>query len=602
MRQESSKELKWLFQEGRPFVKFYIASLGCSAIASVVTLADPLIMKWLIDDILPSRQKEWLTVAAFALFCTFIGQYLFAGLSGQITFHASQRMAFRLRRNVFRHLLGLSSGYYDKTPVGDLHHRLQHDVDQVAKLTGNCLIYFFRLLMVSALVLITMFALNATLTLVSLPLIPAFLLIRKIHHERLKHSSEVAEDRAGELSSFIETQISAITQIQLLCRQLMTLGHFSRLAITAMRSETARIRKEFSFFILSMFIVIGGISFLLAYGGQQVIGGTLSIGGLVAFYSLLIRLFEPLSNAVEMTSKLHRINASIRRILEIIETKTAINDHSRARDLPLHTVGEIKFKNVHFGYVTDKKVLSGFNIKIDPGEKVALIGVSGSGKTTIAKLTARLYDVWDGTVTVGGYDIRDIKLKSLRQNVCLLPQDPILLGKTLRESVTYGNCKVSELELEEIAELSQLDMVVKRLSRGWDSPIGPRGAMLSGGERQRVALARAILQKPRILILDEFTSGLDIATERELLEAMNNQMKDMTVLIISHRTSTILWADRIVLLTKGQSVDEIPFTSLLQKDGTYGNIFDDQFVMNAGSNGKRRKRTGTERQSIELTV
>jgi ABC-type multidrug transport system fused ATPase/permease subunit len=591
MKEKRSNELRWLIKQATPFFILHLLSLGCVVVASLMMLADPLIMKWIIDDILPSRNMTLLPVAAGGFLLTFIGQYLFNGLSGQISFTATQRMIFGLRGQVLQHLLTLSPVYYDKVPVGELQHRVEQDVDQLVRLSGNFLIYSFRLITVSSVVLLAMVALNPVLTSISLPLLPVFLFVRKLHERRLRDCSTYAEAKAGEVSSFLQLHLSTIAQIQLLCAELRVRDRFSRLADAATRAEITRTRREFGFFMLSLIVLVTGMALVLGYGGKQVIAGTLSTGGLVAFYSLLIRLFEPLGNAVEMVSKAQRVKACCRRVLEVIETEPAITEPSRAIRIPADVRGELEFDNVHFAYATENPVLNGISISIKAAERVALVGVSGSGKSTLAKLATRLYDVDQGAILLGGHDIRKVSLKSLRETVSLLPQEPVLLGDTIRENLLHGKPNASERELDEVAWLAQLRPVINRLSKGWDHPIGPRAAMLSGGERQRLALARIILRQPRILILDEFTSALDSQTERELLEAMEEALSGTTLIVISHRISTALWADRILMLDQGRRIEEVSPSWLLKNRERPENFAEGQLLAEAPANGGGRTLT-----------
>jgi ABC-type multidrug transport system fused ATPase/permease subunit len=592
MKEKRSNELRWLIKQATPFFILHLLSLGCVVVASLMMIADPLIMKWIIDDILPSRNLKLLPVAAGGFLLTFIGQYLFNGLSGQITFTATQRMIVRIRGQVLQHLLTLSPVYYDKVPVGELQHRVEQDVDQLVRLSGNFLTYSFRLVTVSSAVLIAMIALNPVLTSISLPLLPAFLFVRKLHERRLRDCSTYAEAKAGEVSSFLQLHLSTIAQIQLLCAELRVRDRFSRLADTATRAEITRTRREFGFFMLSLIVLVSGMALVLGYGGRQVIAGTLSTGGLVAFYSLLIRLFEPLGNAVDMVSKAQRIKACCRRVLDVIETEPVITEPARAIQIPADVRGgELEFDNVHFAYATEKPVLSGISISIKAAERVALIGASGSGKSTLAKLATRLYDVDQGAILLGGHDIRQVSLKSLRETVSLLPQEPVLLGETIRENLLHGKPNASERELDEVAWLAQLRPVINRLSEGWDHPIGPRAAMLSGGERQRLALARIILRQPRILILDEFTSALDSQTEHQLLEAMDEALSGTTLIVISHRISTALWADRILMLDQGRRIEEVSRSWLLKNREHPENFAEGQLPAEAPANGGSRALT-----------
>jgi ABC-type multidrug transport system fused ATPase/permease subunit len=277
--------------------------------------------------------------------------------------------------------------------------------------------------------------------------------------------------------------------------------------------------------------------------------GKLTAGGLVAFYGYTLQLFIPLYGVVDVYSKLHRAGASVRRLMEISESEPSLTDRPNALVLERDARGTIELKDVSFSYDAERSVLTGMNLRVDPGERVALIGTSGNGKSTIARLLARLYDAKAGTVLVEGLDVRDIKLKSLRSSVIFVPQDPVLFDVSLRENLLYGNSQASQDELDKIVSLAQLESLINRLPGGWDEPLGPRGNRLSGGERQRIALARALLQHPRVLILDECTSALDAHTEGLVLNGLDGFLKNVTTIIISHRPYPVQWADRVVSMT-----------------------------------------------------
>jgi ABC-type multidrug transport system fused ATPase/permease subunit len=287
-----------------------------------------------------------------------------------------------------------------------------------------------------------------------------------------------------------------------------------------------------------------------------VITGELTAGGLVAFYGYTLQLFIPLYGVVDIYSKLQRAAASVRRLLEITEAEMVLRDRPGALVLQPSASGGFELKDIAFGYQPDRPVLTGINLRVKPGERVAITGTSGNGKSTVARLIARVYDVRTGKVLVEGVDVRDITLKSLRSSVILVPQDPVLFDVTLRENLLYGKASATQDELDKVTRLAQLENVIKRLPNGLDSPLGPRGNRLSGGERQRVALARALLQRPRILILDESTSALDLVTEEDLLNGLGGYLQNVTTIIISHRPYAIQWADRTVFMDYGQIRDE----------------------------------------------
>jgi ABC-type multidrug transport system fused ATPase/permease subunit len=308
---------------------------------------------------------------------------------------------------------------------------------------------------------------------------------------------------------------------------------------------------ELFFGSLLYLIIMLGIASVLCYGGYQVIVGTLTAGGLVAFYGYTLQLFMPLYGVVDIYSKLQRATASVRRLMEITEADAILRDRPDALAIDL-TSGAIELNDVSFSYHPDRPVLNTISLRVNPGERVALAGRSGNGKSTIARLVARLYDVRAGTVLIEGNDVRNIKLKSLRSSVIFVPQDPVLFDVTLRENLLYGNPQATPDELDTVTKLAQLETLIDKLPKGLDESLGPRGNRLSGGERQRVALARALLQHPKILILDECTSALDELTEQRLLRNLHHHLKGVTTIIISHRPYPTRWANRVLHLNCGQ--------------------------------------------------
>jgi ABC-type multidrug transport system fused ATPase/permease subunit len=272
----------------------------------------------------------------------------------------------------------------------------------------------------------------------------------------------------------------------------------------------------------------------------------------VAFYGYTLQLFSPLYGVVDIYSKLQRAGASVRRLMEITEAQAILRDRPGALVLEPNSAAVVELREVSFSYHSDRQVLNEVSLRIDRGERVALAGRSGNGKSTIARLVARLYDARSGTISIEGMDVRDIQLKSLRSSVIFVPQDPVLFDVTLRENLLYGNAGATDAELDNVARLAQLENIIDKLPKGWDEPLGPRGNRLSGGERQRVALARALLQRPKILILDECTSALDALTERRVLDGLDNFLQDVTTIVISHRPVPTRWADRVIQMDLGQ--------------------------------------------------
>ena len=572
-----SREMKWLIIQVRPFLLLHLGAIFCIVIGGVAGLLDPLLMKWLIDQVLPQRTLGLLILAAAAFLLTYSCLVVFQGLGDMLSLIATQKMLFRLRLALLRHLQKLPIAHHDKTPVGDTVYRLEQDVDQVGEFCGEIITTTFRMMTLTIVTLGIMFVLNPRLTCLVLPLVPAFVLVRRHYHSELQNCSDLVQKHSSKRSSFLYDHLSSIVQVKLLTREITEARRFAQLARNSTKAQIRQRRTELVFTLSSMLIIILGIVTVLGFGSHQVIRGSMSIGGLVAFYGYVARLFGPLEGGLVIYSKFQRVIASVRRITAITNMAPAIADAPGALALQRNTPGSTALCNVTFGYCPGKDVLQGVTLRIQPGEKVALVGASGSGKSTIAKLITRLYDLQSGAVLVDGHDVRNIKLKSLRTIVSLVLQDPILFDATVRENLLYANPKASQAELDEAEAISQLQNVIRGLPKGWDDPVGPGGGKLSRGERQRVALARALLQRPRVLILDEATSALDRLTEKRLFEELDNYVQQGTVLVISHRLPAIRWADRILVLDNGQIVEEGTHSQLFQLNGVYRRLCVEQF-------------------------
>jgi subfamily B ATP-binding cassette protein MsbA len=565
MKLRQNMEIRWLASRVKPFIRLHLSSYFCIVISSILVLFDPLIVRFLIDNVIPQRRIGLLPLVAVAFVSTYVARLGADNIAGMLNFRAVQKMIFRSRLNLLRHLQRLSAEYHDSRPLGDTLHRLQNDVDQVATLSGEVIPSALRMLTVFALVMTTMLVLNYRLTAIVLPLVPVFILVRRRFHDRLRQASDSVQEHSGKVIGFLEEHLSSIVQVQLLSCEQREARRFARLSGSAMRAQVQRRATELFFSSLLYLIIVTGMAGVLCYGGYLVMTGRLTAGGLVAFYGYTLQLFIPLYGVVDIYSKFQRAGASIRRLMEITEAQTMLRDRPGALALQPDAAGVVELKDVSFSYANERSVLNAVSLQVKPGERVALAGSSGNGKSTIAKLLPRLYDANSGAILIEGIDVRDIKLKSLRSSVIFVPQDPVLFDVTLRENLLYGNAKATEDELIRVARLAQLETVIRKLPNGWNEPLGPRGNRLSGGERQRVALARALLQRPRILILDECTSALDALTERRLLDELDGFLQNVTTIIISHRPFPVRWANRVIHLDRGRICDNSdPLCSGLQ--------------------------------------
>jgi ATP-binding cassette subfamily B protein len=571
-----SREVRWLLKQARPYRVLYLARFSTVVIASLIVVIEPLILKWLIDDILPWRKTGMLAVAAGGFFATYAFQYGFNSLGFVLDSYIANRILFDIRRKLLRHLQSLSPGYFLKTPTGDLLHRLEQDVEQIQELGSGQLASVARMAVMTTLTLAILIVLSWQLTICILPLIPFMILARKRSQPRLRAASERTQQANARRVAFFQDHLTAMPQIQLLNRTAGERRRFATIARQALDATITRRATELKLAFTTNLNFVLATAVVLGLGGYQVLAGTLTVGGMVAFYTYLSRIFGPLEAVVMLYAGLQRAGASIRRLLEVLDARPEIVDPPRPAHIPRTGPIEVELAGVSFSYPPGPPVLQGLDLSIRPGERVALVGVSGCGKSTIARMLTRMYDPEQGRVEIDGVDVRDLELRALRRLVALVPQDPVLFGVSLRENLLYGNPRATDSDLRKAVRMAQLEETLAELPGGWAEPVGPRGERLSGGQRQRVAVARAILQDPRLLILDEATSALDGLTERRLLKALDAFVRDRTTILIAHRLSAILWADRIVLLDAGRVLDQGTHVDLHRRCDLYRELCEKQ--------------------------
>jgi ABC-type multidrug transport system fused ATPase/permease subunit len=568
-----SDELRWLFRQARPYISLQVGSLVCITAGSLLYLFDPLVMKWLLDRVLPQRNVRGLLVALVLIFGCYAGRVLFTTLGGLLTFQASQKMVLNLRRRLLSHFDTLSPDYHERQSIGARFYLFKEPMEEIAQTGVDILPSVLRTIVLTLSVLVTMLILNARLTLVLIPLIPIFLFVKQTYRKRLHQSADDSQQEQRSVSSFLQEHLSTITQLQLLSAEKRQERLGFRQFARVVRAQCKLCLTASQFSAASNAITILGMVTVLGMGGEEYFGGRLTIGGLVAFYTYLTRLFEPLSGAVELYSRLQRVGASARKVMGAFELCPSVVEHPRAVVLQKDAPSEIEFSSVWFSYAEGRGVLRDISFRIAPASLVAFVGANGSGKSTTGKLLARLYDPQSGVVRIDGLDIREIRLKSLRGLVCYLPQHAVLFDTDLRTNLRLGNPTTTEAELSWAIELAELEKVVGRLPGGLRCSLGSNGNQLSGGERQRVAIARAVLQKPRILILDEATSFLESRAESAILSRLRTSLPSTTCVVISHHLSALSWTDEIFVLSRGTIIEHGSHEYLSAREGLYTQLF-----------------------------
>jgi ABC-type bacteriocin/lantibiotic exporter with double-glycine peptidase domain len=547
-------ELRWLSRRIRPLLQLHLGSFLCITAGSVLGLLTPLVLKWLIDHIIPGRQTGPLLLATALIFLGSQGKTAVTSLGSYLMLTAAQRMSLGLRMEVLRHLDSLSADHYDATPIGTVVYPMREPIEEIAYFGSDLVPAILHTLLTTSFTFATMLALSPALTVLVAPSIPVFLLARQHFRKKLAADSDMAQRARLSWSNFLEEHIAAAIPIQLLSQQKRQERRAFRLLARAVRSQEKLFRTGVSFTLYTSLAVVVALSAVIGYGGWRVVAGKLSLGSLVAFYSFVTQLFDPLSGAAELYSRAQKTFASVRQVQSVLALRPSVVDAPNVYLTAPESAAEVEFVGVEFGYERQKQMLRVPSLRIMAGEKLAIAGENGAGKSTLAKLIARLYDVDCGSVRVGGEDVRNIRLDSLRRYVCYLPREPALFDGTVAFNLRFVRPAVSDQDLRDAVENAGLRELIASLPQGFDQRVGPGACQLSGGERQRLAIARVLLQRPRILILDEATSCLDPCSEELVLRNVTRCLRDSTVLVVSHRHSTLSRFGRNIVMSAGEIV------------------------------------------------
>jgi ABC-type bacteriocin/lantibiotic exporter with double-glycine peptidase domain len=565
-------ELLWLYQRIRPLLAWHLASFLCLTAGSVLTLVNPLVLMWVIDRVLPNRNIALLICTVTAIFFSSELRPILSSFGGYLTLLASQRTVVSIRKEILERLDSLSAEYHENTPVGARLYALREPIEEVAYFGSDLAPAILRMALVTAFTLSAMLILNPRLTALVLPAIPAFVLARQHFRGLLAERSDKVHATRAELSAFLEEHMSSVLQIQQLQQEKRQEKRAFHFFADVARSQVKLAAGGIQFTSWTNLPIAAAAAVIIGFGAWSALRGAMTVGGLVAFYSYVFQLFDPLSGALETYARAQRTFSSIRRLQAILSLRPTVTDQNRGAEIPHSTLCHIRFTGVCFGYQRKKDFLTIPSLSIESGSRVAIVGENGAGKSTFAKLAARLYDPDRGSITIGESQVRNIPLKQFRSLVCYVPAIPVLFDETLAENLRLGNPLVGTRQLEAIIDLLDLRSFVASLSHGLSEPLGPAGCQLSGGQRQRLALARALLRRPRILILDEATSALDPPAELSLLHRIPEFLPGVTIFFISHRLGNVPWMDRVLVFHHGRIVEDGHHHELELSGSFYANL------------------------------
>jgi ABC-type multidrug transport system fused ATPase/permease subunit len=562
-------EWAWLWKESKPFARYQLGGLLCITGASAVGLVQPLLMKWLIDDVLLPNGWWWGTLAIVTglFLLAGIGRSALSSLGTLVNMLGVRRMTFHMHMRLVRHVQSLSADFHARHPVGDQLQRLERDVTVVGEFASEALPSLAQIVVGTSMAVAAMFYLDWHLSSVILPLLPVFAYARHRYRTVLRQCAEDVRSASGRQSSLLQEMLTGAVQIQLLGAERRLAREYRRVSLKTVQQQIGQKKSELMYSTLSVSIIAVATAAIVGYGGVRVRDGSLSLGGLVAFYGYIGSIFSPMNVAVGLFSRVIRMHASVRRLIELEQTPDVVRDAPDATPLTAPP-RVLACRQITFDYVPDKPILRRVHFAARAGERVTLVGESGSGKSSLIKLVARLHDPVGGAIELDGRDIRSISLESLRRAISFVPQDPVLFQGTLRANLRYARPGATLDELNHAAWIASLTEVIDRLPHGWDTELGAMGAGLSGGERQRVAIARAVLQERPIFVLDEAFSALDGAAERRLLSRLENWAAGRILILVSHRLATAQWGDRVVVLRRGQIVEDASHEAL-DREGTH---------------------------------
>ncbi|NOY74947.1 MAG: ABC transporter ATP-binding protein [Kiritimatiellaeota bacterium] len=555
----------------KPYKLFIAASAVTLAIFSMLGLFLPMVLKVIIDDVLPNRDSELLLALLLGLALVYIVRSLFFYISHYFTFYTCQRVLFDIRRRLIVHIHSLPIKFYDNTRVGTLITRIINDVGKIQGMVNQGLNQLITQSFSMILILLIMFCIDWQLTLICLIPLPLFTL----NFWRTKRFQLVEQKRLSERISEISGNLSEVLNGARVVKSFDSGKKENRKFVAEFRRVfdiTLGIQlKSVVCGIINEILVILAVLLLMGAGAYKVWEGLITIGDFISFYSYLWMLFLPIQILTNLSNVLGEGMAGMTRIQQILDSPAEVPDGNRS--LPENSDGgEITFEKVAFSYGGDK-VLSDFNLTVNPGDLVALVGPSGSGKSTLATLLLRFYDVGEGAIKVNGVDIRQVKRKEYREKVNAVLQEPYLFSGTIHDNIAYGNQGATRREIEEAAKQANAHEFIMGLANGYESVVGEHGIGLSGGQKQRIAIARTLLRDPMVLVLDEATSALDNQSELEVQKALSNLSGTRTIIVIAHRLSTIRDADVIVVMNNGRIAEMGDHSQLIKNRGLYYELY-----------------------------
>jgi ABC-type multidrug transport system fused ATPase/permease subunit len=585
MAERGSKVDDWSWRQTRrrlgalarltaPYKTRTILSVFSLLAATATALAPPFLAKYAVDDGIREHDltKLWWIVGGFLL--AGLANWGMSYVQTYLTGWVGERILADLRNKLFGHLQRLSLGYFERNRAGVIISRLTNDVEALDQLVTDGVTTLVQSTLTLGGTAILLFILDWRLALATLAVIPFMFLATVIFRVRSTRAYRAVRERLGLVTATLAEDIAGMRMVQAFTREQQNIRNFRSVAERYRESNMQTVVLNGWYFPFVDLLSSVALAVVLGYGGHLYFNGDVTIGTLFAFMLYVQYFFDPVQQLSQLYNTLLSATAALDKIMDVLDEEPEVLDAPEAQPLP-QVQGHVRFESVRFSYRTGPEVLHGLDLDVQPGTTVALVGHTGAGKSTIAKLLARFYDPTQGRITIDGHDLREVTQASLRRQLGIVPQEGFLFAGTVTENIAFGRPDASSDEVVRAAQAVGAHEFILRLEDGYETQLQERGSRLSLGQRQLVALARALLADPRILILDEATSSVDIGTERKIEEALRLLLAGRTAFIIAHRLSTIRDADLIVVLEHGEIVEQGSHDELLERRGLYTSLYGD---------------------------